>query len=70
MYNQDSYGALIVSLYRNDSIFFEGEQPVPVWVVICVGVTEGSPYCALFDNEADARAFYVSEVGEFDYLRH
>lgn len=53
------YDALIVSLYSNRSTFFEG---VTAWVVVCVGATDGAHYCAPFDNEADARAFYASEV--------
>ena len=68
-YNEhDAYDALIVSLYSNNSAFFEDDQAVPVWVVVCVGVTDGAHYCALFANEADAQAFYQSEVSASEEL--
>jgi hypothetical protein len=63
-HSEDTYAPTTVSLYANHSAFFQGDQAASVWVVVCVGVTEGSHYCALFDNEADARAFYTSEVND------
>ena len=67
-HKQDSPGALIVNLYRNESTFFDGDLAVPVWVVTSVGVTEGAHYCALFDNESDARTFYRAEVDALEEL--
>ncbi|RYP81283.1 hypothetical protein EKO23_23805 [Nocardioides guangzhouensis] len=68
-HNNECYDGTIVSLYANHTTFFEDDQAVPVWVVVVVGATEGAHYCALFDNEVDARAFYISEVnGQLELL--
>ncbi len=65
---QHPAGGRRLSLYRNDSSFFDGDRATPMWVVTCVGVTEGAHYCALFDNETDARTFYRAEVDALEEL--